>query len=225
MAASLAITFLEAGVVGPVEIEVESLRSGRTAEAARATVRQGDRPILLASAWLADGWSTPAVTAIDEPFDGPGPEDGQDLSWLTDEWPALRFAERAGVDYPTSWLGFARGRPEIGLWARLVADPSRSEDPLPHAQMADVLHLDAHLFDAPGQVTGWTEADLLSLDLAIAWRPGAHLVPSTGWRLLRSRGAVSDGGVTAVGSVLGPDGTLLATATSQGLLRRVPSPH
>jgi hypothetical protein len=59
----------------------------------------------------------------------------------------------------------------------------------------------------------------------VAWRPGAHLVPATAWRLLRSEGSVADGGVTAVGTVVGLDGATLATATSQGLLRRVPSPH
>jgi len=225
VAASLAVTFLEAGVVGPVEIEVEPLRTGRTAAAARATVRQDGRAILLATAWLADGWAAPAAVAVEETSEGPGPDGAEPVDWLTHEWPALLFAERAGVDYPTSWAGFARGRPEISLWARMLAPRDLGRDPLPFAQMADVLHLDAHLFDAPGQVTGWTDTDLLSLDLSIAWRPGAHLVPSTEWRLLRSRGSVADGGVTSVGSVLGPDRTLLATATSQGLLRRRPSPH
>lgn len=225
VAASLAVTFLEAGVVGPVDIEVEPLRTGRTAASARATVRQDGRAILLATAWLADGWGSPTTVAVEPPFDGPGPADAAPVDWLSDEWPALGFAERAGVDYPTSWAGFARGRPEVSLWARMLTAPDLGRDPLPFAQMADVLHLDAHLFDAPGQVTGWTEADLLSLDLSIAWRPGAHLVPSTEWRLLQSRGSVADGGVTSVGSVLGPDRALLASATSQGLLRRRPSPH
>jgi hypothetical protein len=98
-------------------------------------------------------------------------------------------------------------------------------DPLPHPQQADVLHLDAHLFDAPGQVTGFAENDLLSLDLNVAWRPGAHLVPSTAWRLLHCRGSVADRGVTASAVLRGPDRAVLAEATSQGLLRRVPTPH
>ena len=166
------VTFLEGGVAGPIEIEVERLRSGRTATAARATVSQGGLPILLASAWLADGWSSPPAATVDETDDAPGPGDASPVTWLTDEWPVLRFAERAGVDYPTSWVGFARGRPEISIWARMLAEPDGAPEPLPFAQMADVLHLDAHLFDAPGQVTGWIEADLLSLDLSIAWRPG-----------------------------------------------------
>ena len=149
-----------------------------------------------------------------------GPEAGAPITWLTDEWPVLAYAERTGVDYPTSWSGFARGRPEVALWARMVAPAGQRDDPLPFAQLADVLHLDGHLFDAPGQITGFVDADLLSLDLTIAWQPGSHRVASTEWRLIESRGSLATHAATSFGSVRAADGALLATATSQGLVRR-----
>jgi len=239
VAASLAVTFLEAGVVGPVEIEVEPLRAGRTAAVSRATVHQGGRPILAATAWLVDGWaddpSAPAATPLFDPTPGPqdldgggrvadavaaGPEAGAPVDWLTEHWPALAYAERTGVDYPTSWSGFARGRPEVALWARMIPPPGHAGDPLPFAQLADVLHLDGHLFDAPGQITGYDEADLLSLDLNIAWQPGAHRVASTDWRLIDSRGSLAEHAATSFATVRAVDGALLAVATSQGLVRR-----
>lgn len=251
VAASLAVTFLEAGVAGPVEIRVEPLRAGRSAAVSRATVHQGGRPILSATSWLVDGWvddpeaaaATPvfdprpiapdsavaetAGTAVDDggrpstaDVVAAGPAAGTPLDWLTDHWPVLGYAERTGVDYPTSWAGFARGRPEVSLWARMVAPPGHAGDPLPFAQLADVLHLDGHLFDAPGQITGYDAADLLSLDLSIAWQPGSQQVASTEWRLLDCRGSLARTAATSFASVRGEQGQLLAMATSQGLVRR-----
>lgn len=241
VAASLAVTFLEAGVVGPIEVHVEPLRTGRSAAVARATVHQGGRPILTATAWLVDGWAddplAPAATPVfDATPRGPGaegdpgrpladalaagPAAGAPVTWLTDHWPALAYAERTGVDYPTSWETFARGRPEVTLWARMIAPPGHRGDPLPFAQLGDVLHLDGHLFDAPGQITGYDDADLLSLDLNIAWQPGSHRVASTEWRLIDCRGSLATHAATSFASVRAADGALLAIATSQGLVRR-----
>ncbi len=234
--ASASIQFLEAGRVGPIEVVVTPLRAGRTATAAQALVTQEHKPILLATAWVADAWHDTHATPAAPPFADDtshgaqllGPDDGASLRWMTDMWPALRFAERRGIDYPTSWPAFARGTGSVALWARIAdtADPNDppapatpDADPLPYAQLGDVLHLDAHLFDAPGQFTGFEEASLLSLDLSIAWQPGAGACPSRAWRRLDVRGSVADGGVTSYASVRTQNGSLLAIATSQGLLR------
>lgn len=226
VAASLSVTFLEPGAEGSLVVEVETLRSGRTAAAVAATVRQDGRPILTANAWLADGWleqPDATVTEVLSRYGGerpppPPPVESASLEWLHPEWPALQFAERRGIDYPTSWATFARGRPEVALWLR-VQEGDHDGDPLAHPQLGDVLHADAHLFDAPGQVTGFEDALLLSLDLNIAWQPGAHEIPSTDWRLYEGRGSVAAGGVTAVGTLRSEAGALLAVTTSQGLLR------
>jgi hypothetical protein len=138
------------------------------------------------------------------------------LEWLREEWPPLRFAHRRAVDYPDSWAEFQRSRPEVALW---VAVEGGGGDPLIHPQIGDVLHADAHLFDSPAQVTGFVDSWLLSLDLGIIWQPGAHLVPSTKWRLFEGRGSVASSGVSAYGSLRADDGALLAVLTSQGLVR------
>ena len=226
VAASLSITFLEAGAVGPVELDVEMLRESRTAACARATIHQAGRPILFATSWLADGWDDRPKVEAPNPFGRyggeigplPRPEDAAPVPWLAAEWPTLGFAERRALDYPTSWDEFVRGRPEVALWVRIDAGDAPSAA-LPHPQLGDVLHADAHLFDAPGQVTGFTDVWLVSLDLTIAWQPGAHEWPATSWRLWEARGSVAPGGVTSFGSLRAEDGSLLAVATSQGLPR------
>jgi acyl-CoA thioesterase len=237
VAASLSVTFLEAGVAGPVTITVEPLRSGRSATASRATVHQHGRPILSATAWLVDGWADDAGVAAPSPVFASTPTAaalgtqvavaagataGAPLAWLAEHWPPLLYGERTGIDYPTSWEDFARGRPEVALWARVVAPPDAdpSADPLPFAQLADVLHLDGHLFDAPGQITSYAEADLISLDLSIAWQPGSHRVASTAWRLIECRGSLARTAATSYASVRDEHGALLAVATSQGVVRR-----
>lgn len=221
-AASLSVTFVEAGVPGPLELEARTIRGGRVAEAVEVTISQAGRPILIASSWLADGWLVPPSVNAPVPFERygtssplPDPSEGSTLDWLSEEWPPARFARRRGVDYPDSWAEFRRGRPEVALWVTVDA----GDDPLPHPQIADVLHADAHLFDCPGQITGLTETWLLSLDLGIIWQPGAHLVPSTRWRLFEGRGSVATSGVSAYGSLRADDGALLAVLTSQGLVR------
>jgi len=222
-AASLSVTFVEGGIPGPLELETRTVRGGRTAEAVEATISQAGRTILIASSWLADGWLVPASVDAPVPFERygtassplPDPSGGNALEWLCEEWPPARFARRSSVDYPDSWAEFKRGRPEVALWVTVDAD----DEPLAHPQIGDVLHADAHLFDSPGQITGLTETWLLSLDLSIIWQPGAHLVPSTKWRLFEGRGSVATSGVSAYGSLRADDGALLAVLTSQGLVR------
>ncbi len=225
-AASLSVMFVESGVPGPLELETRTIRGGRTATAVEATISQAGRTILIASSWLADGWLEPPSVDAPVPFDRygngssplPDPADGTDLEWLRNEWPALRFANRRGIEYPDSWAKARAARPEVALWVT-VDSGATDRDPLAHPQIADVLHADAHLFDSPAQVTGLVDTWLLSLDLSIVWQPGAHLIPSTRWRLFEGRGSVGTSGVTAYGSLRGDDGSLLAVLTSQGLVR------
>ncbi|OBI79413.1 thioesterase [Mycobacterium sp. E740] len=222
-AASLSVTFVEAGIPGPLELDVRTIRGGRTAAAVEATVRQRGRTILMANSWFADGWLGPPSVDAPIPFERyptplSDPSTLPSLGWIADEYPSLRFAERRGVDYPAGLTQFADRRPEVALWVRTAAG-TLAGDPLAHPQVADVLHADAHLFDAPGKVSGFVDSWLLSLDLSLVWQPGAHLVPSTAWRLLEARGSVASGGVSAYGSLRSDDGSLLAVLTSQGLIR------
>jgi hypothetical protein len=229
---SAAVAFLEPCGAGEVHLDVTTLRAGRNTAVAQAVLRQSAGPVLTATAVLADAWIEPSTIAAAPPFaDAPfvPPVDGDPLDWLVETWPMLGFAERRGVDYPSSFLTFRDREPKAALWMRLLEDAGAEPDPssawLP--QLADVLHLDAHLFDAPGMITGFTDPEvpndtgawMLSLDLAIAWQPGAAAVPAGAWRLLETRGSVVERGVTSYGSLRGEDGALLAVATSQGLLR------
>ncbi|WP_326548681.1 thioesterase family protein [Mycolicibacterium sp. ND9-15] len=223
VAASLSVTFVDAGAPGPLELEVRDIRGGRSAAAVEATIRQRGRTIIAANGWFADGWQAPPSVDAPVPFEryvDPLPDlaTAPPLDWIGEEYPSLRFAHRRGIDYPASLTRFADRRPEVALWVS-AAGGDLTADPLEHPQIADVLHADAHLFDAPGKVCGFVDAWLLSLDLSLVWQPGAHLVPSTAWRLLEARGSVASGAVSAYGSLRGSDGSLLAVLTSQGLIR------
>ncbi|MGV0849161.1 thioesterase family protein [Mycolicibacterium phlei] len=227
VATSLSVTFVEPGRPGPMQLDVRTLRGGRTAAAYEATLRQDGRTVLIASSWMADGWlDRPSVDAP-VPFGRygappPDPESGADLAWVAAKYPALRFAHRRGLDYPGGVRDFGDKAPEIALWVRTDVGDFEADDadePLEHPQIADVLHADAHLFDAPAKVSGFVDSWLLSLDLNLVWQPGAHLLPSTSWRLLEARGSVTGGACTAYGSLRAPDGSLLAVLTSQGLIR------
>ncbi|SEH55377.1 Acyl-CoA thioesterase [Mycolicibacterium rutilum] len=225
-AASLSVTFVEAGTPGPLEIDVRTVRGGRSAAAYEATLSQAGRTILFAGSWLSDGWLGPPSVDAPVPFERygtptaelPDPESCPSLEWIAQTYPSLRFAHRRGVDYPSGIGEFGRHHPEVALWVATDVGTG-GDEPLPHPQVADVLHADAHLFDAPGKVSGFVDAWLLSLDLNLVWQPGAHLLPSTSWRLLEARGSVTSGACTAYGSLRGPDGSLLAVLTSQGLIR------
>lgn len=170
-AASLSVTFVETGAPGPLELEARTIRGGRTAAAIEVTISQGGRTILIASSWLADGWLGPPSVDAPVPFGRypaplPEPLAGTALEWIGEEYPSLRFAHRRGVDYPAGLKEFADRRPEVALWVSVDSgDPDH--DPLDHPQIADVLHADAHLFDAPGKVSGFVDAWLLSLDLSL----------------------------------------------------------
>ena len=220
-AASLSVSFLHPGEIGTVEIDVGTLRRGRSAAAFHAVVRQGDRTLIDASAWVADAWGEPPEAAAPVPTEPvPGPDECPSLQWLIEDWGALDYADRRAIDYPSTWEGFARGTPRIALWTRIDdGHEMGTTEPLPFSQLGDVLHADAHLFDAPAQVTGFQEAWLLSLDLGVTWFPGAAALPSTSWRQVDVIGAVATGGVTSSGSIRSHDGSLLATITSQGLRR------
>ncbi|MCT7661321.1 thioesterase family protein [Mycobacterium deserti] len=225
-AASLSVTFVEAGAPGALELDARTIRGGRTAAAIEVTISQNGRTILIASSWLADGWLGPPAVDAPMPFGRwgtptaplPDPATGTSLEWIGDEYPSLRFAHRRGVDYPQGLTEFGDRQPAVALWVTVDGGDS-TLDPLDHPQIADVLHADAHLFDAPGKVSGFVDAWLLSLDLNLVWQPGAHLLPSTEWRLLEAGGSVGSGGVTAYGTLRGRDGSLVAVLTSQGLVR------
>jgi acyl-CoA thioesterase II len=220
-AATLAVSFLHPGEVGPVEIDVGTLRSGRSASAYRAVVRQQGAILVDASVWVAEGWDEaadvlPPITS--DPV--PPPDECASLQWLIDDWGALTYADRRNIDYPTTFPGFARGTPHIELWARIDdGHPVGTTEPLPSPQLGDVLHADAHLFDAPAQVTGFQEAWLLSLDLNVTWFPGSTRQPSTDWRHVSVDGAVAARGVTAAGRINDSSGLPVAVMSSQGLRR------
>ena len=187
---------------GTADIDVDVLRRGRSVAVARCQLSQEGQLFVSATSWLSvvPRAHREAVPEPDEP----------DRNWAGSQWPVLAFAARRGSGYPASPDGFA-GEREIELWLR----PSTSVDD----QLFDVLLLDGHLLDAPLSLLGTINQPMASLDLTISWLPVP--APAAGsWRVLRAAGDVSEGIVSANGSLSWGDGHPYAIASTQAVARR-----
>jgi len=166
--------------------------------------------VLTCDAWFAD---RPAAQPV-EPgvVVSPGPDLCPSMSWLPDMWPCMGFLDERAIDYPAGPQECGGGQ-QLAVWARSVKDIG--PDPF-RGQVLDLMFADAHLMDAALRSTGLGESLGFSLDISITWESPR---PSPGWLLLRAEAdSAADGFVTCRGTVCAPDGTLRATALTQGRL-------
>jgi acyl-CoA thioesterase len=209
-AVSARFGFLEAAVPGPVTLEVNALRAGRSLWAGRVLATQTGRAVLTCEVWFAD---RPAAES-DEPgvVLGPGPDDCPSMGWLPAMWPCMGFLEERAIDYPAGPTECGGGS-QLAVWAR----PAKDIGPDPfQGQVLDLMLADAHLMDAALRSTGLGESLGFSLDIGITWETPRR---SPGWLLLRAEAeSGTDGFVTCRGTVCAPDGSLRATALTQGRL-------
>ena len=139
----------------PVEIDVGTLRRGRSATAYHAVVRQGDSTLVDASAWVADAWGEPAEAAAPPPPNRCPAPDGAVAGLADRRLGRPRLRRPAGHRLPVVVRGVRPGHaPDRAVGPHGRRPRARRYRAAPFAQIGDVLHADAHLFDAPAQVTG-----------------------------------------------------------------------
>jgi acyl-CoA thioesterase II len=224
--ASFTCHFLGVGEYREVDIDVRTLRRGRSAESLALTISQDGKPILEAVAWTVgdvEGLNhdhvqmpdvakpndlksveellTPAQKAQTPPFNFWSNFDERPLSWLGDD----------------EWMTRPAGDPIFQHWARFRPTPT-FDDPFTEAARLLVL-LDVAMW--PAAARGYAREDLTfiapSLDLSAVFH---HIEGAGGWLLVDGHSSVAaDGIVGGDGRVWSEDGTLLCSGVQSMLCR------
>lgn len=231
---SLHAYFVEGGAPEqPVDLAVDRVRDGRSMSTRRVTVRQDDRPLLVAGVSFHTNPTGPeradAPPRVRSPGELPRLQD-----WARDAPPELRAHARTWVEHPPPLelrMGeaptFLGGRPAEGTrshWMRLPRGVG--DDPLLHAALlayaSDYFLLDMAFRSYPGGVVP-TPVTGTSLDHAL-WlhRP----VRFDRWHLHTQQTLVVSGQRGLVrGAIHDDDGHLAATVVQEVLVRPTRRAH
>jgi acyl-CoA thioesterase len=207
-ARSLTVHYVRPPAEGPVEIEMEVVRSGRSLATLTARLTQGGEVAALATAAFSK--PRPSLEFHDASMPPvPGPDDTAPSSWPEPLLPpvARRFEYR-----PVSSEAMFAGEPraEVGAWLRL-REP-RPVDAVLLATVADAL-APAVFPKADRPVTATT------VDLTVHFRAPAQAEPYDGWCLATFRSTVAvDGFVEEDGEVWTPSGRLVAHSRQLALV-------
>lgn len=217
--ASFHCHFLATGAFAPVELRVQSLGGGKRAESLRVDMRQDERVLLAAIAWMTDdglaGFEHDSAT----PPDVPAPS-------------ALRsYAELVGDEY-AEWYPIWRsiearpvrfreppGEPRWHTWVRFTDTPiaDRAADALRQLFWLDLPGWNAMIAAHP-----WPFRFLApNLDLGVHFH---RFAPEATWMLVDGHAPLATGGlVSGVARLWSEDGRLLATGTSKHVCRPNPT--
>jgi acyl-CoA thioesterase-2 len=210
---ALTAQYLTAAAAGPAEVEARLLRQGRQAAFTTATVKQGERNELGASASFFHPVEGPARLALTPPA-LPPPEACVSMN-PAPPGRSFPFHENYDLRLSEDFLSQPSGEEDFIFWAR-YREQSWAGDLVVQAASLIPL-LDMAVFPAafraipnfPGAVT---------LDLTAHWH--SYPVPE-GWLLLRGRCQHASSGIlNGWAEAWTPDGRLLATAAQQAVLRR-----
>ena len=216
--ASFHCHFLAVGEFAPVEISVARLGGGRRAESLRVDVRQGERLLLAATAWVVDDGLEGYAHDVGQRPDVPAPD-------------ALRGYQELAADEYAQWYPIWRsieGRPV--RWREGPGDPVwhtwlRFTDTAVRDREADAVRqlfwLDFPGWNATISAHVWPFPHLTpNLDLAVQFQ---RFAPEEDWILCDGFVPLAgDGLVGCVGRLWTRDGRLLATGTSAHVCRPNP---
>jgi acyl-CoA thioesterase len=204
------VVFLEAARIGPIELTVTPMRSGRATWAGRILAEQQGRPILTCDTWFGDRAANAALPPASDGGANPPPESYPSLGWLQQLYTFLDVFDETAVDYPAD--EHEEGGPaRVEVWARPRLPVG--EDPF-LGQVLELMLADAHLLDAAMRPRSLAAGLAVSLDLAVWWeRPS----PNPGWlRLVVEAAGWDDMFASCRGTIHAEDGTLRASAGQQG---------
>ncbi len=210
---ALTAQYLTAAAAGPAEVEARLLRQGRRAAFTTATVRQGERIELGASASFFSPVEGPTRLALTPPT-LPPPEACVSMNPAP---PGQRFPFHENYDLRLAeeFLSQSNNEDDFIFWARYREQTWEGDLVVQAASLIPLL--DMAVFPAafraissfPGAVT---------LDLTAHWH--SH-PPSQDWMLLRGRCQHASSGIlNGWAEAWTPEGTLLATAAQQAVIRQ-----
>ena len=214
-----------------IDLAVDVVRRGRSAETLRVTITQGGRPIMDATVAIAadnDGLEHEFGACPDVPAPEALPTRDELNVALDEPRPSFPFWDNFDVrpiDYRADWPPPGPEDPVVRQWQRF-APRSTFDDP-----WVDVgrylLLCDLPSWPAAMRHHAWRWEDgqpdwvAPSIDLYVALH---HLVPDEPWLLMEGVAPVAADGLLAVRStVWTPGGQLVASGAGQCLFRRLPT--
>ncbi|MFD4403614.1 acyl-CoA thioesterase domain-containing protein [Nocardia sp. NPDC058499] len=223
---SIHALFPNVAVPGDLELKVQPLVQGRSADACQVRVDQDGKTVVLASCWFVEAnlIGDPEVSEGDasaRPRPGssepaPSPESCPEIPWIAEVAPFLKGFHARSVDYPVTLeefeAGFRDGGNSISLWA--VPDETYS-DPMA-GRLSDIMFLDAHLVDAVLR-DEQPDTAVVTLDLSATWTRLANPPVAT---LLHANAGTRGQLATIEAALIDRNGEPRATATSQGRIYR-----
>jgi acyl-CoA thioesterase-2 len=222
--ASFFCHYLSVAAFDRVDLEVTTLRSGRSALSQRVRMTQGDTPVLEATIWSVQPGE--GLEHDDSsPPDVPGPLDVRPLEELSPDRPS-RFAfwenvEMRPIRFRPDWPPPESLPPQWQAWCRFRPVATFS-DPWVDACRSVVL-IDVQSWPAASQRHAWREPHGFiapSLDLYVAFQSAT---PAEPWLLADGAAPVSGNGTFGwTGRLWAPGGSLVAGGGGQALYRRVP---
>ena len=208
-----------------IELEVSTVRAGRSTLSQRVQVTQRDKTILEAAVWSVtenEGLEHNEATAPDVP----GPEALRPIEEIVPDRPST-FAfwdnvEMRPVRFLAQWPPSEPLPPVWQAWCRFRPTATFRDDPWVDACRSVIL-VDVQSWPAASQHHAWREPHgyiAPSLDLYVAFHTPA---PTEAWLLADGYAPVSgDGMLGWTGRLWTPQGRLVASGAGQALYRRVP---
>ena len=227
--ATFSCQYLNTGKPGPVEIEIDTLKSGRRAECIRATIFQAGKPLIATQAWLVaedlPGLSHvhAAMPATEAPaalrplgrWYGHGPEADSPIWRHVERRPLPGFDPREP----------GPGAPEWASWLRFT-EPIPSGEPLLQAARA-IMWMDMAPWNAVLMSHEWPLTHLgPTLELTVQFPAGLYAaeVTASDWLLVTVESPTAGEGLIGANTKLWSEsGRLVAVGTAQMLC--VPNPR
>jgi acyl-CoA thioesterase II len=217
--ASFQCLFLSVATFADVELEVETLRRSKRAEAFAVRMTQAGTPILHATACVVDDGLDGFVHTDAVAPDVAGPERLRPFDELVEHYDESYPVWRTFEGRPTLWPD-APSPPVWRTWMRLRATPDLTDPFLDAART--LMWMDMMMWNAaPPPHLPWPVAYLApNLDLACLFHERA---PDDEWLLCDAHAPSARGGlVGCTGRVWTPSGRLVASGASQLLCRPNP---
>jgi acyl-CoA thioesterase II len=220
--ATLSCHYLGVARFEPVDIAVETRRSGRAATSLRVEVTQDGKPVLDAMVWSTapgDGLEHDETQAPDVPGPDALPAMDELAPGRPSSFPFWDNLESKPIDYETQWPPEGPRPASWKQWLRFVPT-SAYDDPWIDATRLVIL-VDLPSWPAAHRPHAWSEPPFTapSLDLHVAFHQPAH---DQEWLLCDGTAPLSIGGLFGwTARVWSPGGRLHASGGGQCLYRRM----
>lgn len=224
--ASFFCHYLGVAAFDEIDIQVDTLRSGRTAESMRVQITQGERRIMEATVWsIGEVDGLEHVITAPPVVEGPAglPDMAQIFADDPEAGPPFPFwnnFEARPLDFRKEWPPTEALDPVFREWLRFLPT-STFDDPWVDACRA-LICVDVVSWPAASRPHMWTQPNMIapSMDLYVAFHDAA---PADPWLLLDGHSTWAAAGLMNwTGNLWASDRSLVASGMGQLLCRPIP---